>query len=119
MTDIRFQGCAPIEWPNLLGGYPPFNLEETVVLIEDGLPNSTAGVVFEYKKLKFLCHIHKLIESYAITVHLLNENDEEILNDPIVCKAARRLRVLVLSPISSERLIEACDMLITASIHNS
>ena len=42
---------------------------------------------------------------------------ERLLTDTIICKTVRRLRVLVLSPISSEELIEACDLLIVANVN--
>src|ERR1700690_4463593 len=116
MTDIKFQGCAPIEWPGrTYNGYPLFSIEDAFELFEDENANKPIGVICEDKNSKFLIYVHQLIESHIVTVHLLNDGDEKLLTDPIICKTARRLRALVLSPISSQKLTEACDILITAS----
>jgi hypothetical protein len=129
MTDIKFQGLAPIEWPvsivtsniDQLNGFLPIFMREEMsdILLNDGSAVIFVGMIFNHKNSEFLFHIHKLIESHVVTVHLLNDGDDVLLIDPIICKNTKRFRVLVLAPISSERLIEACDILIAAGVHDS
>jgi hypothetical protein len=128
--DIKFQGCAPIEWPTavvevfntdgLNSCLPRFMTYEMVeITYTDGTPTIFSGIIFNYEKLKFLFHVHKLIELYVVTIHLLNDGDEVLLTDRRICRVARRFRALVLSPISSEKVIQACDLLITAKVHEA
>lgn len=126
--DIRFQGSAPIEWPSAIDhifDIDSLNIflskimtrERSEVVFRDGSPAIYAGAIFSYDDHTFLLHFHTLIDTFAVTIHLLNEGDERLLTDQHVCREARRLRVLILSPISSEKLMEACDLLITSYVH--